>query len=204
MNIIKDVEKLKEEIGETVERRMKEFESMRKESNEKIFEELAFCILTANSSAMMGIKAQEEIGKGLVYLSQEELQKKLKNTGYRFWRIRTKYIIEARWLIPKIKNLFDMDEFKAREYLVKNVKGIGYKESSHFLRNTGAKNLAIIDRHILRVLHSYGIMEIPGYLTPKKYIEIEGKERKIAKRLNMSIGELDLYLWYMKTGKILK
>ena len=97
-----------------------------------------------------------------------------------------------------------MDEFEAREYLVKNVKGIGYKEASHFLRNTGAKNLAIIDRHILHILNSYKIIEMPKYLTPKRYMEIEEKERALARKLNMNLGELDMYLWYMKTGKVLK
>ncbi len=204
MNIVIDVEKLREKIGDIVERRMREFEEMREESNERIFEEMAFCILTANSSASMGIKAQKEIGTGFVYLPQEKLQEKLRKIGYRFWKIRARYIVEARRLIPYIKEILKMDEFKAREYLVRNVKGLGCKESSHFLRNTGAKALAIIDRHVLQILHSYGIIEMPKYLNCRIYIEIEEKEREIANRVNMNLGELDLYLWYMKTGKILK
>jgi N-glycosylase/DNA lyase len=37
-----------------------------------------------------------------------------------------------------------------------------------------------------------------------KYLEIENFLMKIAKKLNLSLAELDLYLWYIETGKILK
>ncbi len=198
------IKKLEGEIGETVRRRIKEFEDVRKEKEERIFQELAFCILTANSSARMGLKAQREIGEGFVTYSEEKLREELKRIGYRFWRVRAEYIVGARWLIPEIKRLFEMPEEEAREYLVKNVKGLGMKEASHFLRNTGAKNLAIVDRHIIRVLRDEGLIEEPKTLTRKRYLEIEEKEREIANRIGMNLAELDLYLWYMKTGEVLK
>ena len=41
-------------------------------------------------------------------------------------------------------------------------------------------------------------------MSKKKYLEIEGLLRKIAGKTGLTLGELDLYLWYLETGKILK
>ncbi len=41
-------------------------------------------------------------------------------------------------------------------------------------------------------------------LNKKNYLEIENKFNKMAKKLKMNSAELDLYMWYVKTGKILK
>ncbi|NPA75091.1 MAG: N-glycosylase/DNA lyase [Euryarchaeota archaeon] len=198
------VKSAKNEIGNKVERRLKEFESVRRESNERIFQELAFCILTANSSARMGLKAQSEIGGGFVSYTEQELRNALHRLGYRFWRVRASYIVEARWVIPRLREILSMDEHEARMFLVRNVKGLGMKEASHFLRNTGAKNLAIVDRHILRVLSEHEIITMPKTLTVRRYLEVEDAERGLAKEAGMSLAELDLYLWYLKTGQVLK
>ena len=42
------------------------------------------------------------------------------------------------------------------------------------------------------------------WVAKKKYLEIEEILKEIGKQLNLSLAELDLYLWYMETGKILK
>jgi N-glycosylase/DNA lyase len=93
----------------------------------------------------------------------------------------------------------------AREWLVNNVKGLGYKEASHFLRNTGVLDVAIIDRHILRfLLDKQLITEIPKSLNRRKYFEIERLLSCIATKLGSTLGELDLYIWSLRTGKVLK
>src|SRR3989344_2831258 len=102
-----------------------------------------------------------------------------------------------------------MDEIKdnqeLREWLVKNVKGISYKESAHFLRNVGYRNLAILDRHILKNLVKYGgIKELPKTLTKKKYFEIENQFKEFSKKVNIPIDELDLLFWSMEAGEIFK
>ena len=204
MNLRDRIDALRPEIGETVLKRLKEFERMREESPERIFQELAFCILTANSSARMGLKAQSAIGDGFVNFDEEKLRGELHKIGYRFWRVRARYIVEARWIIPEISSLFEMPEHDARDYLVRKVKGLGMKEASHFLRNTGAKDLAIVDRHIIRILQEYGYIGEVKSLTRSRYLEIEAIEREIANSAGMSLAELDLYLWYMKTGEVLK
>ena len=98
------------------------------------------------------------------------------------------------------------DVYSAREWLVQNVKGIGYKEASHFLRNIGfGEELAILDRHILKNLKFFGaIEEIPRSLPRKKYFEIEKKMKKLAEKVKISMSHLDLVLWYKETGEVFK
>ncbi|MCD6590460.1 MAG: N-glycosylase/DNA lyase [Candidatus Aenigmarchaeota archaeon] len=197
---------MKNDIGSVVKKRIREFEIIGKSSDVMIFQELCFCILTANFSAERGIKIQEAIGKDFLTLSEEELARKLKKLGHRYPNTRARYIVEARRYINSLRGILNSfkDEQEAREWLVKNIKGIGYKEASHFLRNIGFKNLAIIDFHILDVLAKYGLVTKPRHLTKRKYFEIETVLRKIAEKLGMNLAELDLYLWYMETKKVLK
>ena len=113
--------------------------------------------------------------------------------------LKTKYDFISE-NINKIK-----DPKELREFLVKNVKGYGYKESAHFLRNVGYKNLAILDRHILRNLLRYNVIdEIPKSLTPKKYFEIENKFLEFSNKLNIPMDHLDLLFWSKETGEIFK
>jgi N-glycosylase/DNA lyase len=201
--LVRKVESLKPLIGRVVEKRIDEFLSMREKGNYAWFSELCFCILTANSSAEIGIKIQDALGyEGFANLSEESLATKLREAGYRFYNVRAKYIVEARRYL-RIKDILEEVEEK-REWLVKNVKGIGYKEASHFLRNVGFLDYAILDRHILRIMHNSGITEMPKNLSRKRYLEIEKRFINLASKLEMRPGELDLYLWYLSTGKVMK
>jgi N-glycosylase/DNA lyase len=148
----------------------------------------------------------EEIGTEFLNLSERDLKKKLKNFGYRFYNKRAEYIVEARKIIPEIEKILkSKSEEEIREWLAENIKGIGWKEASHFLRNLGFKNFAILDRHVLKILHEHEIInEIPKTLAKNKYLEIEGKLKSIAKSLNITQAELDFYLFYLDTGKICK
>ena len=139
-------------------------------------------------------------------MSEQELAKKLAELGHRFPNMRAKFIFEARKYHNKIKEILSQFEYEtdARNWLAKNVKGLGMKEASHFLRNIGYKNVAIIDFHILDLLEKYSLIEKPKSLVPRKYEEIENLLKQIAKKTNTNLGELDLYLWYKETGKILK
>ncbi|RLJ04788.1 MAG: N-glycosylase, partial [Candidatus Aenigmatarchaeota archaeon] len=75
---------------------------------------------------------------------------------------------------------------------------------SHFLRNTGFENIAIIDFHIIDLLTKFGLTKKPKTLGKKKYLETEKTLKKLSEKLNTSLARLDLYLWYIETGKILK
>ncbi|MBM3309287.1 MAG: hypothetical protein FJY77_03450 [Candidatus Altiarchaeales archaeon] len=91
-----------------------------------------------------------------------------------------------------------------RDWFVQSVKGLGLKEASHFLRNIGFKDYAIIDFHIVDLLVEYNLVKRPKSMNSKSYLSIEDTLRRIACRLDMNLAELDLYLWFMETGKVLK
>ncbi|MBN2250623.1 MAG: N-glycosylase/DNA lyase [Candidatus Altiarchaeota archaeon] len=190
-------------VEKAVRTRAKQFASFRKKGSSELFRELCFCIMTANCSAQSCIKSQDEMGVGFLKLPEKELREKLKSSGYRFHN-RAAYIIDARRHVESLRGLADMDGTAAREWLAKNVKGLGFKEASHFLRNTGAEDLAIIDFHIIDLLERYGLVERPNTLNKKRYIEIEDVLRGLAADAGINLMELDLYLWYMETGKVLK
>lgn len=142
---------------------------------------------------------------GFLNLDKEKIAFIIKKNHHRFHNHKAEYICEAR-KFKYIKNIINkMSEQDARKFIVENVKGIGYKEASHFLRNTGAKNLAILDRHIINLMIENKLLERkPKNLNKKNYLEVEEKFNSLAERLKMSSAEIDLYMWYMKTGEILK
>ena len=151
-DLIKSIESLKNsDISNVIDTRIKQFISVKKKGISEIFKELCFCIMTANCGAEKCIEVNDRIDKGFLNLSEEELVNKFKEFGYRFPNIRAKYIVDARNYISELESIINsnIDEIKLREWVVKNFKGLGYKEASHFLRNIGYRNLAIIDFHIV-------------------------------------------------------
>lgn len=204
--LIEKIESLKKgEIGKLVNDRIKEFKNINKKSTNELFNEMCFCILTANFNAEKSIKIQNEIGECFSNDSEEDLAKKLQELGHRFPNMRASYISESRNCKDMLKRVVEsLKNNELREWLVRNVKGIGYKETSHFLRNIGFDDFAIIDFHIVDILVKYDLIEKPKALTRKKYLEIEKILKKIAEKSDLNLAELDLYLWYMETGKILK
>ena len=205
-NLLKKIESLKNsEINNQVHNRIKEFKELNKKSNDELFKELCFCILTANFNAEKSIKIQDEIGECFLNDPEEELAKKLKNLGHRFPNTRAKYILESRKCRELLEDIVQSNNGKQlRKWIVNNVKGLGYKEASHFLRNIGFDDLAIIDFHIVDILVKHNLIERPKTLTKRKYLEIENLLKEIARKTDISLAELDLYLWYLETGKILK
>ena len=207
MSLIQTIEILKkDDISKIIQNRIKEFSSIKKCGTAKIFKELCFCIMTANCGAEKCIEVNDRIDKGFLNLSEEELVNKFKEFGYRFPNIRAKYIVDARNYISELESIINsnIDEIKLREWVVKNFKGLGYKEASHFLRNIGYRNLAIIDFHIVDLLVKYDLIEKPKSMTKKKYLEIENVLKQIGRELHLDMAKLDLYLWYKETGKVLK
>ena len=201
------IKKLKNtKIRDLIKTRIEEFKENGEKSSREIFKELCFCILTANFNAERCIKILKELNDEFLSLSERELAEKLRMLGHRYPRTRAKYIVETRRYAGSLKNVIEnfKDENELREWLVKNVKGVGYKEASHFLRNIGFINLAIIDYHIINILARHKLIEKPKTITRKRYFEIENLLRKIAEKLGLTLAELDLYLWYLETGKVLK
>lgn len=197
-----------------IRKRLSEFSEILNTSDEKgIFEELAFCIFTAGTSAKMGINAIQAVKDVILEGSRKDLSNKLKGV-YRFPNSRAEHVIHTREYLRKkynfkLKNLIISlgDPVETRDFfaLNKDIKGIGFKESSHFLRNVGFKGYAILDKHLLNCLHELKVIKNTKPPTNRKrYIEIENKLKKFAKEHKFDLDEIDLLLWSEKTGAILK
>jgi len=195
-----------------IRKKLRQFEDALNQPDEKVFAELCFCICTPQSKAVLCDEAIAALEKSNLLLKGGVGQIRRFLRRVRFSGRKANYIVKARRLFKKngkirIKERLTSfnDVYQLREWITKNVKGVGMKESSHFLRNVGlGKNLAILDRHILRKLKEFGVIgEVKG-LTKKRYLSIESKMMAFAEGLNISMEELDLLLWSRETGRVFK
>jgi N-glycosylase/DNA lyase len=199
-----------------IERKLNEFDQVwRKGSDARLFEELVFCIFTAGASARMGLNSVDAVRSLLLDGEPDEMTRALVNAGaHRFPVARPRYIVTTR---AYLRANFNMalrkrlrsfaDPLERRDWLAqeKQIKGLGYKESSHFLRNIGVKGHAILDKHVMKCLAEVGVLESPRPpSTRKKYLDVEQEFLRFAKEIKVNCDELDLVLWSMKTGEILK
>ena len=179
----------------------------------RLFEELCFCIFTANASAEMGAKAVDAVRNVLINGTANDMTKRLEGI-YRFNNLRPAYIVHTRNYLKnsldfklknKINSFKDRNELRDFFALNKGIKGLGMKEASHFLRNIGFKGYAILDKHIINSMHEFGILnanEKPK--NRKEYLEMEEKFINFSKDIGIYMDELDLLLWSRKNGRILK
>ncbi len=199
---------------EKIDARLADFRRIWSEGSDRdLFAELAFCILTPQSRARACWPAVERLRCGdLLFVGNaEEILNELKNV--RFKERKASYIVSARNQFSRdgklsIRSVLEgfSDPFALREWLVENVKGLGYKEAGHFLRNIGlGEDLAILDRHILKNLVLLGVIdEVPKSLTKKRYLEIEQRMIEFSKATGIPMGHLDMVLWSKETGEIFK
>ncbi|MBI2232553.1 MAG: N-glycosylase/DNA lyase [Candidatus Aenigmarchaeota archaeon] len=209
-----DVSYLRQQYKErknVIKQRLKEFKDVRNKDGNVIFAELAFCLLTPQSNGRRCWVAIEKLQTHDVLFSGKVNQiKKIIKAYARFHHTKARHIVYNRKFLNGSNVTKHLNEFsdakQAREWLVKNIKGFGYKEASHFLRNIGYwEDIAILDRHILKNLVKHGAIEsLPKSLTPKKYLEIEEKMKEFADRINIPFPELDLLFWSEETGEVFK
>lgn len=202
--LINQVSSIPKQIKSLISERLSEFSSFSGKSENEWFQELCFCILAANSKQKTAEAIEKQLKEKLLTMEEKQLSETILKNKHRFHNNKARYIMEAR----KYKNiksiLRDKSETEARIWLVDNIKGIGMKEASHFLRNTGSQTLAILDRHIISIMSEHGLIEKPKSLTSKRYLEIEKTFNSLANKAKMSLAELDLNLWYLQTGEVLK
>jgi N-glycosylase/DNA lyase len=211
------IEKIKAaylERREEVLKRLAEFQDIRKNAaDERLWEEMVFCFFTGGCSARMGIRSVEAVRPLLLAGNHAELAAALVGR-HRYPNARAGYIVASREFLQEHCGLrlreklegFD-DDAERRDWLVKEkrIKGLGYKEASHYLRNIGYTGYAILDKHILRSLSELGIIGDPQPPnTRTKYLTTEEKLKVLAEATEIDFDELDLVLWSMKTGEILK
>jgi N-glycosylase/DNA lyase len=212
--IEKEILSIHATIAEAIDDRLSEFRYIwEKGSDRDLFRELVFCLLTPQSNARMCWRAVENIIRKRLLFNGcfDDICRELNIV--RFKNNKTRYILEARdaFIAPKgssirgvlgrCGNVADM-----RDYLYRCVKGMGYKEASHFLRNIGfGDNIAILDRHVLRNMRNLGLIdELPPSLTPSRYCEMENLLKAFSRKIDIPLDHLDFVLWYKETGDIFK
>lgn len=167
---------------------------------EKRFLDPEGIILNSNAARLIGYE-----------LSKSIYQPKRKDGSlrkYRFPNVRasdiekaalTLYCENDSGLIELLKN--SASERAARDFLAKNISGIGLKEASHFLRNIGySKSLAIVDTHIIAFLTEVGeLSDRINAVTPRVYLKLEAKLMNLCNDLGLNMSLFDMAIWkYMR------
>ncbi len=201
-------------LKDQINGRIADFRSIwQKKDSYGMLRELLFCILTPQSKAITCWEAVENLTrKDLLFNGTYD--EVLEAVGaVRFKYRKASYILEARKKFIKDGRIILVDgldgfenSFLARDWLVNEVKGYGFKEASHFLRNIGlGEDLSILDRHILKNLFMVGVIDkVPSSMTERKYKEIEGKMMRFANAIDIPMSHLDLLFWYREAGSIFK
>ncbi len=196
--------------------RLREFRSIwQTGSDGRLWEEMVYCIFTAGASARMGLTAVNAVRPLLDDGNRAAITRALKKPpAYRFHNVRAEHLVTTRAYLRQNYSMRLRDQlisfrdpFERRDWLARTpgIKGLGYKEASHFLRNIGFKGYGILDKHIVRCLCELGVTETPKPPTTRgRYLETEQRMRQFAAAACIDFDELDLLLWSMKTGEILK
>lgn len=210
----KTIRKAHSERRAAIRERLEEFESVwTNGTDERLWEEMVYCFFTGGCSARMGLRSILAVRSLLADGDQDQLARAL--TGvHRYPNERSRYIVYTRKFLTeslgmKLRDRLDSFDcpLERRDWLVKEkgIKGLGYKEASHFLRNVGFSGYAILDKHVLRCLCDLKIIDEPKPpITRARYLTVEQKLKKLAKSVQIDFDELDLVLWSLKTGEILK
>jgi len=197
---------LYDERRQAIRRRLQDFASV---PSERYFYEACFCVCTPQSkaaSANVVVMRLEEAR----FLERGGDPSPLLRSAEHYIRFHTTKSGRLLRLREEWGSLLDLirstpDSSVLRDTLVERIDGYGLKEASHFLRNIGRRDLAIIDRHLLRNLVDCGLyMEIPNVSTRKRYLGVEGEFRRFSDRIGIPMDELDLLFWSAITGEILK
>ncbi|HXT63063.1 MAG TPA: N-glycosylase/DNA lyase [Pyrinomonadaceae bacterium] len=184
-------------------------------SDARLWEEMVYCIFTAGSSAASGMTAVIAVKPLLKQGSRAAITRALrKPPAYRFHNVRAEHVVATREFLrtnlsmrlrEKLESFDDAEERRDWLARTRDIKGLGYKEASHFLRNVGFKGYGILDKHIIRCLAELGVIDSAKPPTTRmRYLASESRMKDFAKDIGINFEELDLALWSMKTGKILK
>jgi N-glycosylase/DNA lyase len=202
-----------ERSGE-IDARLAEFGAIwRSGTDRDLWEEMVFCFFTGGCSAKMGLRSVEAVRSLLIDGTQRQLAAAL--VGFhRYPNARSRYVAQSREFLRehcsfRIREKLEgfTCDIERRDWLAreKGVKGLGYKEASHFLRNIGFRGYAILDKHVLNCMAELKIIDDPKPPnTRSRYLSTEDKLKQFSEQAGVDFDEMDLVLWSMKTGEILK
>jgi N-glycosylase/DNA lyase len=199
------------EKKDVIRARLLEFKDVFEKGDDKrVFRELVFCILTSAVGPKVGLISINAVNDILMDGSEGEIYEHLEHVHK--YPQRANYIVHTREYLKrdfdfKLKDLIlsFKDPIERRDFFASNkdIKGIGYVQASHFLRNIGFYGYAILDKNIMRSLYKLGVVDsLKPPTTKKKYLEIETKVKTFADTLGIGVDELDLLLWSNVTGYI--
>lgn len=185
-------------------------------SEDRWFYELCFCLLTPQSKAVHADAVVQQLQQMHFYEHGGDPEPILRHptTYIRFHHQKAERLRRAReeWMHyhatiseAMVPDLSTDERRLQRDRLARTIDGFGMKEASHFLRNIGARQLGILDRHILRYLVLCGIYEsVPAISSPRAYRQVEDVFSTYAALIGYDMDELDLFFWSQTTGLILK
>jgi N-glycosylase/DNA lyase len=215
-----EIKKHYREKRKEIDSRLKEFKSLRDSSEERKFLELTFVLLTSRTDAEKAWEAANKLERSDLLLSggTEDIGTILDEKGVQYPEKKAEFVVENREKLSqptlvdpekklKISNRIDKEDLdSSRRWFAENLKGIGWKGASHFLRNIGYGNgFAIISGHIAGQLYELELKENPGPVDDEEeYLELEQRLQKLSEDLGIDIKALDLVLWSMKTGKVFR
>jgi len=161
-------------------------------SKEQIFYDMCFCLMTPQTTYKSNCIAISNIISSGFYcntLSLKQVDSLIWTT--RFHKVKANRLLLAKSQFNQIYDLIRSERpwVEVREWLCKNVNGFGMKTSSHFLRNLGAIELAIIDTHIIKYMLWDPPKNSKDYLEKEKEFALESHKRK------MTPAELDSFIW---------
>jgi len=206
MEIVKELKEIYKKTKPDIEKRLEHFKDVWiNEDDEEIFYELVFCLLTPQSKAKVCWNSVLRLKKRGVHKNCQTNEICYDISNVRFKNKKSEYIVKmhndyfkkGRFLLKDLLNKMP-DSTEKRDFLVKNIKGMGYKEASHFLRNTGfGENLAILDRHILKNLFLADVIdEIPSNMSRRVYEGIEEKMVLFSNKIKIHLAHLDFVMCY--------
>jgi len=208
-----------------IETESKNWKTWRTLSEQDLWDNLFFCILSSNVTYELAHSAFSHLAsvgycdvswiisnnnsKQDIYqeLSKSQFLPMKKDGGYRKYRFpecRANNIVTTVWNINETDNTLkeilssQREEVLLRNYLCNNVSGFGLKQATHFLRNIGySKNLAIIDTHIIKFLNLVlsPKLNFASNVNRKRYIEYEIIFRSICKNLKLNLSLFDVAVW---------
>jgi N-glycosylase/DNA lyase len=165
----------------------------RQKSDEEIFYDLCFCLLVPQTK----FSAVRPLVAGLQEVDFYNHPENLPDQNYfrpaRYYNNKRRYIsmihpVFSDVLMTVRRVYSNLEELK-REMIRNTVQGMGMKTTSHFLRDQGAQHLAIIDTHILK------FMEAKAPKNNNEYLALESRFRYVAIQNNLTVAELDIFIW---------
>jgi N-glycosylase/DNA lyase len=173
----------------------------------EIFSTLITCLLSSGWRYEKAVKTSElfqrsfEIDQGIPSEDHIEVFLRSPQVRHRFPNVKAQQLHLALRALSHFPEdiLYDgtnaSEERLVRSILSKRLPGLGFKQTSMFLRNIGAsEHLAVIDAHVLWYLESRFGTAV-RQLTTSRYIELEEQITTIANDFAVSLNDFDLLLW---------